>query len=405
MYDLVITGGRLFDPAAGIDEVGDLAIRDGRIVALGRDVVREEIGRTLDARGLLVTPGLIDLHVHAFEYATDFGVPPDSVGVRCGVTTICDQGSAGHLNLPAFRKFVIEHATTEMFLFIAITAVGVPKGSMLTVLHSPEAVELEPTIAAIEANRDLVRGIKAHADMGAFARWGTRVFDLALEAANATGVPVYVHTGLLFDPGGHPMPAPDEVLPMAVPKLRPGDIIAHPFTSMPGGILGTNGRVQPVVKEALARGVLLDVGHGAHFSFAVAERVLAEGILPYSVSSDVHADFNDPHSRKAYYGLTETMGKLLALGVSLADVIRMATWHPAQVLREADRIGSLRPGYQADVTLLRLEEGEFAFSDMVGETRRGALRLVPQHTVKRGVVYAPGEAAGIYQAHYALAGD
>jgi len=137
----------------------------------------------------------------------------------------------------------------------------------------------------------------------------------------------------------------------------------------------------------------------------VAERVLAEGILPYSVSSDVHADFNDPHGRKAYYGLIETMGKLLALGVSLADVIRMATWHPAQVLREADRIGSLRPGYQADVSLLLLEEGEFVFPDMAGDTRRGHLRLVPKKTIKRGVVYEPGEAAGVYQAHYALAGD
>ncbi len=392
MYDLVITGGRLFDPGAGLDLVGDLAITDGRIVALGPGLAADARA-TVPAAGLLVTPGLIDLHVHVFEYATDYGVPPDAVGVRSGVTTVVDQGSAGSLNLPAFRKFIVEGAATETLAFLNISAVGTAKGSMLPPLHGPDSVELDATIAAIVQNRDLVRGIKTHAEMGGFARWGTAVLARARQAADATGVPLYVHTGRLIDPGDHPLPPPDTVLPRALPFLRPGDILCHCFTREPGGLLRTDGTVHPEVVAAVADGLRLDVAHGAHFSFAVAERVLAAGVRPYLVSSDVHADFRRPHSREAYYGLTETMAKLLALGFSLAEVVRMATAHPAAVLGESARLGSLTPGHQADVTLLALEAGMHTFRDTAGATRQGPLRLHPRLTIKAGRVYEPGAAS------------
>jgi len=398
VYDLVVAGGRLFDPGAGIDTIADLAIADGKIAALGPSGAAAKAGETVRADGLLVVPGLIDLHVHAFEYATDYGVPPDAVGVRSGVTTIVDQGSVGYLNLPAFRKFIIEAAATETLLFINIGAVGTAKGSMLVALHGPESVEVEATIETITRNRDVVRGIKTHAEMGGMARWGTDVLALARQVADATGVPIYVHTGELIDPGDHPLPPPDAVLPRALPLLRTGDILCHCFTRMAGGILGTDGTVQPAVKEALGRGVRLDVAHGAHFSFAVAERVLAEGLRPYLVSSDVHADFNRPHSRRAYYGLTETMSKLLALDLSLAEVVEMATSHPAVALGEQERLGSLSPNHQADVTLLAVEEGEHVFLDMAGEARTGRVRLVPRLTVKAGRVHSVGQEAGVFAA-------
>ena len=209
---------------------------------------------------------------------------------------------------------------------------------------------------------------------------------------------MYVHTGALIDPGGHALPPPDTVLAQALPFLRAGDILCHCFTRMAGGILGTDGAVQPVVQEALARGVRLDVAHGAHFSFAVADRVLGAGVRPYLVSSDVHADFNRPHSRQAYYGLTETMSKLLALDLSLAEVVEMATSHPAAVLREEQRLGSLRPGHQADVTLLAVEEGEHVFPDMAGQARTGRVRLVPRVTVKAGHVHAVGQETEVFPA-------
>jgi dihydroorotase len=397
MYDLVITGGRLFDPGAGLDGPGDLAIAGEKIVALGPGVA-PEARATVAADGLWVLPGLIDLHVHAFEYATDYGVPPDAVGVRSGVTTIVDQGSAGPLNLPAFRKFIAEPAATETLLFLNIGAVGTAKGSMLPALHGPDSVELEATIAAIASNRDLVRGIKTHAEMGGLARWGTAVLALARRAADATGVPLYVHTGQLIDPGDRPLPAPDTVLPRALPLLRAGDILAHCFTKEAGGVVSADGTVQPAVLEALARGVLLDVAHGAHFSFHAAEAALAAGVRPHLVSSDVHADFSRPHSRTAYYGLTQTMSKLLALGLSLAEVVRMATTHPAAVLGESARLGSLRVGHQADVTLVALEEGDHLFRDMAGETRLGRLRLIPRVAVKAGRVYPAGEEAAVFAA-------
>ncbi|HEY7065383.1 MAG TPA: amidohydrolase/deacetylase family metallohydrolase [Chloroflexota bacterium] len=397
MYDLIIRGGRVFDPGAEFDSAGDVAVADGRIAAVG-PALAAEARETLRADGLWVLPGLIDLHVHAFEYATDYGVPPDAVGVRSGVTTIVDQGSAGPLNLPAFRKFIAEPAATETLLFLNISAVGTAKGSMLPALHGPDSVELDATIRAIADNRDLVRGIKTHAEMGGMARWGTDVLALARQAADATGVPLYVHTGQLIDPGDRPLPPPESVLPRALPYLRPGDVLAHCFTKEAGGVVGADGTVLPEVREAVAAGVRLDVAHGAHFSFAAAEQALAAGIRPYLVSSDVHADFSRPHSRTAYYGLTQTMSKLLALGLSLAEVVAMATSHPAAVLGEADRLGSLRPGYQADLTLIAVEEGEHVFKDMAGATRLGRLRLVPRLALKAGHQHHAGEAAEVFPA-------
>jgi dihydroorotase len=405
VYDLVIAGGRLFDPGAGIDEVGDLAVEGGKVVALGAGLADQGAREVVRADGLLVVPGLIDLHVHTFEYATDYGVPPDAVGVRSGVTTIVDQGSAGPLNLPAFRRFIVEGAATETLAFLNISAVGTAKGSMLPPLHGPDSVEVDATIAAIEGNRDIVRGIKTHAEMGGMARWGTDVLALARQVGDTTGVPLYVHTGQLIDPGDHPLPPPDTVLPRAVALLRPGDVLCHCFTKEAGGILRTDGTVHPEVADAVARGVRLDVAHGAHFCFAVAERVLASGVRPYLVSSDVHADFSRPHSRQAYYGLTETMSKLLALGLELAEVVQMATTHPAAVLGEAERLGSLRPGHQADVTLLALDEGEHVFKDMAGETRTGRLRLRPHLALKAGKVYTPGESAAVYPAGVGAGAD
>ena len=396
MYDLRITGGRLFDPAAGIDEVGDLAIANGKIAALGAAASGQSARQTLRADGLLVTPGLIDLHVHVYEFATDYSVPPDAVGVSAGVTTTVDQGSVGWINLPAFRQFIVQRAATETLAFVNISSVGSATWTMPPTFHGPDSVDVAATTAAIANNRDLVRGIKTHADIGGYARWGTEVLERARQVADATGVPIYVHTGHIFDLGEYAAPPPEQVLGALAALLRPGDVICHCFTKMAGGILGADGRVVPAIKEAVARGVRLDVAHGAHFSFAVAEQVLADGVRPDLCSSDVHADFSEPHGRRAYYGLTETLSKLLALGLPLAEVIEMATSHPAAVLGESARLGSLQPGHQADVSLLALEEGAHLFPDMAGEVRAGQVRLVPRQTVKARRVYAAGEPAEVF---------
>jgi dihydroorotase len=173
-------------------------------------------------------------------------------------------------------------------------------------------------------------------------------------------------------------------------------VLAHYFTKEAGGVVSGDGQVQPAVLEALAAGVRLDVAHGAHFSFARAEAALAAGVRPYLVSSDVHADFSQPHSRTAYYGLTQTMSKLLALGLTLDEVVPMATSHPAAVLGESGRLGSLCVGHQADVTVVALDEGEHEYRDMAGETRTGGLRLVPRLAIKAGRVFPAGEEAAVF---------
>ena len=175
-----------FDPDAGIDELGDLAIAKAASWRWGRRRRASRARETLRADGLLVTRGLIDLHVHAFEYATDYGVPADAVGVRAGVTTIVDQGSIGWINLPAFRRFIVEDAATETLAFLNISSVGSATWTMPPAFHGPDSVDVAATTAAVTANPDLVRGIKTHADIGGFARWGTDVVARAREVPDAS---------------------------------------------------------------------------------------------------------------------------------------------------------------------------------------------------------------------------
>ncbi|OBS10222.1 amidohydrolase/deacetylase family metallohydrolase [Acidihalobacter prosperus] len=397
-YDLILRGGRVIDTASGFDAVADLAIRDGRIAALAPHLEATPGARVIDVGGKLVTAGLIDTHAHVFQHVTGrFGLNPDLCGVRSGVTTLVDQGGPSLMTLPAFRHYVSEPADSSVLCFLSAYLVGGLEGHHYAQLYGPEMVDVKRTIKIGRENRDLVKGIKAHAEIGGKSRWGMDVIKQAAEIAVGIDVPLYIHLGQLWPEREKGVVDPDSVIEELVPIMRPGDVLAHPFTRHPGGFISTRtGEVHPIVEAALAQGIRVDVGHGSHFSFEMAEKVLAHGIRPYTLGADMHGyntyageDGADDRESNPFYGaqrfcLTLAMSELLALGMPLHDVVATVTQNAAALLGLSDEIGSLQPGLRADVSVLDLAEGEFRLRDNGGAEATAAALFVPALTLKDG---------------------
>lgn len=388
MYDLVIRGGRIVDPTQGIDQIGDVAIAGGRIAAVGRDL-ETGAAEVLDASGLVVTPGLIDLHSHVFWGVAPLGVEPDPHCLARGVTTAVDAGSSGSSTFPAFRRFIIEVAATRILAFVHIASIGMARddargSEAVGELEDLRWADVNGAIEIGKANPDVVVGVKVRLGRGQIGpdpRQCREGLTLALRAAEGMGKPVMVHIGST--------PAPlDELLEM----LRPGDVVTHCFHGHAEGILDANGRVKATVRAAIERGVVFDVGHGmGSFSFGVARAALEQGLLPGTISSDIHTwSVTGPS-----YDLATTATKFLHLGVPLPEVIRRITTNPARAIDLADRLGTLAPGAEGDVSVFRLAEGTWPLRDAMGVTEIGKLRLEPVWVVRAGRVYACNPA--VYQ--------
>ncbi|AWJ85740.1 amidohydrolase/deacetylase family metallohydrolase (plasmid) [Azospirillum sp. TSH58] len=401
-FDLVLRGGRILDPANGLDLVGDLAVAKGRIAAVAERLPDDAADTILDVSGKLVTPGLIDTHAHVFEKVTGrFGLNPDMVGVRSGVSTLVDQGGPSLMTLPAFRRFIAEPARSRTLCFLSAYLVGGLEGHYYPQLYRPDCVDVDATIRVGRENRDIVKGIKAHAEVGGASRWGLDVIKQAKRIADGIGVPLYVHLGQLWPEveGGEAVD-PDMLVEELVPLLDQRDILAHPFTRHPGGFISTRtGEVHPVIYKALERGLTVDVGHGSHFSFEMARRTLAAGILPYTLGADLHG-YNvkapvtgaggdreaNPFYGVAPFSLTHAMTELLTLGMALGDVLKTVTSNPAAMLGMADEIGALTPGMAADVAVLEVKAGRWQLSDNSGERVTAPEMIVPAFSLRDGVV-------------------
>ena len=376
-FDLVLKGGRVIDPAQDIDGGHDVAIADGKIAAVAPDLGS---GReTIDVRGALVLPGLIDTHAHVFRHVTGrFGLDADLVGVQSGVTTLVDQGGPSLMTFPAFRSYVVEPAASRVYAFLSAYLVGGMEGHYYPELYGPHGIDVDGTVKAAFANRDLVKGIKAHAEIGGFSRWGMQAFRLAKEISHQTRLPLYIHFGQLWAlPESGRAIDPDRILPDVLDLLEPGDVLAHPFTRHPGGFVGQDGNVHPVVKEAVARGLKIDVGWGSHFSFGMAKKVLDAGILPDTLGADMHgyntrlpsdvpADQSHMFAGTTNFSLTSAITGLLACGVTLEKLVPMVTSNAAAMLGLGEEIGTLRRGNVADVTVLADERGRWVLRDNEG---------------------------------------
>jgi dihydroorotase len=382
-YDVLLRGGHVICPASEINGVMDVAVRDGKIAAVQKDILPTSAKETIDARGRIVLPGMIDTHAHVYRYVSGrFGLDADLVGVHSGVTTLIDQGGPSCMTLPGFRHFVVNTAKSRVYAFLSSYLVGGLEGHLYPNLYSPDCINIQATVDAAKANTDIVRGIKGHAEIGGFARWGIKVLQMSAEIGRKTNLPLYVHFGQLWGlpKSGANGEDADTILERVIPELRPGDVLAHPFTRHPGGFVNREGQVHEVIQAALARGLKVDVGHGSHFSYRLARKALDAGIIPGTLGADMHGyntyvppppgtpaehadDEAHPFAGQAKFSLTQAMSSMLALGLTLEQVVPMVTTNAAAMIGKLGEHGTLKPGAAADVSVLADERGRFILRD------------------------------------------
>ena len=376
MLDVILKGGRIIDPANGRDAVADIGFDAGKVAAVGADLPLRG-SEVIDARGLIVVPGLIDLHTHVYWGGTSLGVDAGTVAQRSGTTTFVDAGSAGPGNFHGFRRHVIEPSPVRILPYLNVSFPGIFAFSATVMVGEAADLRLidpRECVRVINANRDLIVGVKVRVGRGAGGNSGVAPLDMAIEIAEEVGLPVMAHLD-------HPPPSRLEGLS----RLRRGDVITHCFRPFPNAPVHADGRIREEVHEARRRGVVFDIGHGGgSFGFRTAEHMLEAGFLPDVISSDVHAlSINGP----AFDQLV-TMAKFLALGVELGAVIRAGTAAPAAALGRAD-LGHLAIGAVGDATILELLEGEYDFRDVLGESRRGRQRFAVRGLIVAGRPWRP----------------
>ena len=376
-YELIVRDGRVLDPSQDIDGVMDIAFSGGKVAALGSNLDAGPESMVRDAAGLIVTPGLIDLHTHVYWGGTSLGIDAEEFCRNSGVTTAVDTGSAGPGNFLGFRKHVIEKSEVRILAFLHISHAGIFAFAKRVMVGESEEIRLMNPMDAVDValqNRDVVVGIKVRVGLHASGTQGSNVLGIALQVAEEAALPLMCHID-------HPPPSYEEV----VERLRPGDILTHAFRPFPNSPATVQGTVRPAVLDARKRGVLFDIGHGfGSFSFKTARAMIANGFYPDTISSDVHAlCINGP----AFDQVT-TLSKFLAMGIPLRDVIAMSTVNAATALGRP-QLGTLKPGAPGDATLLSLREGEFDLFDTIGEHVTAKQRLFSEGVVLGGRWWHP----------------
>jgi dihydroorotase len=377
MYDLLLKGGHVIDPSQDLREALDIAVENGKIAKVAANIPAAEARRVVDIPGKTVTPGLIDLHTHVFDGVAANGVHPDIAGVHAGVTTVVDAGSSGCATFSAFPRHILPKCETEVIPLLHICQTGLATNPDII---AESSIDLESTLRVVRENKGLIKGIKARMVSPALEIFGMEMPRLAKRAARESGVPLMVHIGdttKRYDPN---------VVRELLPLLEPGDIVTHLFTANPGGVLDTNGKLVPEAKELAARGVWLDTAHGRmNFGFNVGRRVLDQGLTPHCISTDLTI----PGRANTVHSMVEIMARFLGMGFTLEQVIAMSTVNPARAIGEADRLGSLAVGRQADVSVLEVRDGRWVVYDTLRDSMKIDKTVVPVLTVKRGRVFEP----------------
>ena len=372
-YDVLLRGGHVIDARNKLSAVRDVAIAGGKIAAVAESINPAEAFKTIDAKGLYVTPGLIDIHAHVYtgtgeprSYAGDSSVYPDGFALRAGVTTVVDAGGSGWRNFEDFKERVIDRSRTRVLAFLNIVGNGMRGGKFEQNLADMEA---KPTAEMARKYPAVIVGIKTAHFSG--PEWAP--VERAVEAGTVADVPVMVDFGSNL---------PERPLAeLVTKKLRAGDIYTHMYSGLRGE-QDASGRVNQGMIEGRKRGVIFDVGHGGgSFVWRIAVPAIKEGFVPDSISTDLHIGSMNSGMKD----MLNVMGKFLALGVRLEDVIAMSTWHPAREIKQ-DGLGHLSVGAVADVSVLRLERGRVGYVDSYGARLEADQRLICELTLRDGKV-------------------
>jgi dihydroorotase len=377
IYDQLVKGGEVIDPAQDMRGRLDIGIIAGKISAIEKCIPTNQAKNVIDANLKIVTPGLIDLHAHPSEGIVAIGVNPDQFGVNQGVTTLTDAGSLGYANFSAVRRYIVPQNTTDLFWFVHIANTG---QAVLPEISSHHDINPNATRQTISENRDIVKGVKFRA-VGSIARnMGLEPAKIAKQIASEVGLPLMLHIGACFTDTSDTASRVESYTREVLTLLEQGDIITHVYKPGIGGVISPNGALLPEFKDAVARGALLDVAHGqSSFGVQVAKSAIGQGILPHTISSDV----SNVNIGGMIVSLTTVMSKLMALGLNLEQVIEMTTINPAKVLNEEHRRGSLAVGMQADITILELVKRKWFFSDANCDIKLESDRfLAPNLTLK-----------------------
>jgi dihydroorotase len=372
-YDLLVRNGHVIDPKNNVDAKMDIAIKDGKIAKVAGSIPAEQAVKVIDASGLIVTPGLIDIHTHVFvggkpeTFADGFlSVSPDDFTLKAGVTTVVDAGTSGWRNFPVFKEHVIDKSKTRILAFLNIAGNGMSGSPTEQDLTDMDAYM---TSLVVKKNADIIVGVK----IGHFEGSDWAPFDRALDAAKRANTPLFVECHL-----------PQYPLEDQLKKMRPGDIITHSFEKIDErmAVVDEQGKLRPFVLDAKNRGVLFDLGHGgAGFWFSVAIPAMKDGLAPNSFGSDLHR-FSMNAGMK---DMLNIMSKYMAMGMSLGDVIERGSWNAAKSIHKYD-LGSLTEGNVADVAVLRVREGQFGFIDAGGNVLQGTKKLEGELTIRSGKV-------------------
>ncbi len=378
-YDIVIKGGHIIDPVNHIDQIMDLGIKGNKIAAVKKNIETSHAKKVIDASGMIVSPGLIDMHSHNFHgtvpnryLSNSFtALPPDGFSFRSGVTTIVDVGGAGWKNFELFKSQVIDQSKTRVLSFLNIIGSGMSGGA-----REQNIEDMNPKMTALVAqqNKEYIVGIKLAHFMG----FDWTPTNLVVEAGKMANIPVMIDFG-----GSNPELPLDQLL---LEKLRPGDIFTHTYAHVNGRtpILAENGKVRDYIFEAQKKGIVFDVGHGGgSFLFEQAVPAIKQGLKPDVISTDLHTGSMNGGMKN----INNVMSKFLNMGLSIQEVISATTSKPAQHLQRKD-IGNLSVGAIADVTVLNIRKGDFGFIDTSGKRMKGNQKLECELTLRAGnVVY------------------
>jgi dihydroorotase len=370
-FDLVIKGGEVLDPSQNLRAERDIGIKDGVITALENEIKPDPYLQVIDARGKLVTPGLIDLHAHVYPQGSAIGPPADEIVPYTATTTYVSAGDAGANNFSAFNHYIIAQSRCRIFGFLHISTIGLagfPVGECLNIDYA----NVDLAAKTMAENEDVLLGIKVRQSKNIVGSNGFEPLKRAITAAELSGTKarVMVHIG---DVPGR--------LGELIDLLRPGDIVSHIYSGQGNNVV-QDGKIIPEVLEARKRGVIMDVAHGGgSFDYTVAESAIEQGFLPDCISSDIHTHSVNTPGRPF---LPWIMSKFWNMGFTLEQVVELATVNPAKIIGKINKLGTLQVGAPADVAIFEILEGPIKFVDTRNNFRTGQRYLKPVQTIRAG---------------------